>query len=142
MSETVKEYMDRTAAPPLTLTLYQIETGLAELLEYRAMRLADTSDPPKQEELDAIEGEIRRYEFATPAKVSGVAAIFRRWRDQRGAAKGEIRRLQMIVATFEAMEVYLKARVAEVLERLPAPKMGARKLIGTDGSTLDRKSVV
>lgn len=126
----------------LDLTLYQLETGLAELLEYRAARMADREDPPTAEELEALEGEVRRYEIATPAKVSEVAAIFRHWKQQREAVIAERQRLKAIEKNLEAMEARLKVRVAEVLELLPEPtgKIKSKVLTGADGSRLILKT--
>lgn len=120
----------------MNLTLYQIESGLAQLIEYRASRMADTEEPPTQEELDAIEGEIRKYEFREPAKVAGVAAIFRSWRTTRETAAAEAKRYRAIAKAFEGMEARLKECVGAVLELLPAPAKGCRTLTGADGSKL------
>src|SRR5262245_22180237 len=128
MSETLEKRMD--------LTLYQIEAGLLELVEYRQMRLEDKEDPPTAEELEVLEGEIRRYEIASPAKVAGVIGILRKWRTDREAAETEVKRLRAIVHSFEAMESRLKDAVAEVLRLLPMPEKGARKLHGSRGGYL------
>jgi hypothetical protein len=73
----------------MNLTLYEIEDGLAKLIEYRAERLLDTVDPPTPEELAAVDAEIDKYQFREPAKVAGVAAIFRMWKAQRTNIKAE-----------------------------------------------------
>jgi len=122
--------------PTLDISLYHIETGLAELIQYRAERVAEIDGPLAEGELDAIDSEIRKYQMATPAKVAGVAAIFRSWRAHRDTAKAEIGRLKKIVAHLEAMEDRLKEYVADVLAMLPEPKKGPRKLTGADGSVL------
>jgi hypothetical protein len=124
------------ARPVLDLTLHQLETELAQLVEYRQERLADTVDRPSEEEIAALDAEIQRYQIAGPAKVSGVAAIFRSWRAKRETARAEANRLLQIVKHYECMEARLKEYAAGVLEKLPAPKKGCRKLVGADGSQL------
>ncbi len=123
-------------APALDLNLFQLESGLAGLIEYREERISDTENPPDAEELAALDAEIQRYEIATPAKVSGVAAVVRNWRAKILTARVEIDRLQKIAAHYEAMETRLKDYVGSILERQPMPKKGCRKLVGADGSQL------
>jgi hypothetical protein len=118
------------------LTLYQIEDELSQLIEHRAERLADKEDPPSPDELAAIEGEIDRYHFAEPVKVTGVVAMFRQWRAQRANIKAESDRLKALDGMLEACETRLKDRVAAALELLPQPAKGSRKLVGMDGSQL------
>jgi hypothetical protein len=129
-----------TAAQPKPMkgvSLYAIEQGLADLIAYRQERLADKEDPPQQDELDAIEGEIRKYQISEPAKVSGVVAIFRMWKAQIANAKEEIKRFREIVRALEANEARLKEHCAGALEVLPAPAKGkSRSLTGLDGSRL------
>ncbi len=123
-------------APALDLDLYHLESGLAGLIEYREERISDTENPPDAEELAALDAEIQRYEIATPAKVSGVAAVVRNWRAKVITARAEIDRLKKIAAHYEAMEARLKDYVGSILERQPMPKKGCRKLTGSDGSQL------
>ena len=118
------------------LTLYQIEDGLAYMIEYRAERMADKAEPPTEEELAAIDGEIDKYQFQEPVKVSGVAAMFRKWRAQRTNIKAEIERLKSLDNMLDSMETRLKDRVAAALELLPMPAKGCRKLSGVEGSVL------
>ncbi len=125
---------------PLDLSLYSLETGLAELIEYRQSRLMDGETPPTEEEIAAIDAEIQRYEIAKPAKVTGVVGIFQSWKSKRQAAKAEIDRLRAIITHLETMEARLKDYCASVLERLPAPKRGSRKLVGVDGSELSLRT--
>ena len=120
----------------LSLSLYQIDQGLADLLEYREERMADTAAPPDAEELAAVDGEIAKYMQALPAKVAGVAAMLRRWRSTRETAKAEVDRLRGIIGLLEGREARLKALVQDVLEMQPAPKKGCKKLTGVDGSVL------
>jgi hypothetical protein len=122
--------------PPLDLTLHQIEVGLEQLIEYRQERLADTVERPSEEEILALDMEIERYQISGPAKVSGVAGIFRSWKAKRETARAEIKRLQQVVAHYECMEGRLKDYCAGILERQPAPAKGCRKLVGIDGSQL------
>jgi hypothetical protein len=118
------------------LTLYQIESELADLIAHRQERIADTEDPPSPDELAAIDGEIDRYHFAEPVKVTGVVAMFRQWKAQRANIKTERDRLKALDNMLEAMETRLKDRVAAALELLPQPAKGSRKLVGVDGSQL------
>ena len=123
----------------LDISLYHLEQGLADLIAYRAERVAEIDGPLAEGELEAIDAEIQRYEMATPAKVSGVAAIIRSWRAQKDTAKAEIARLKGIVEHLESMDARLKDYVASILERLPVPAKGSRKLTGNDGSVLSLK---
>lgn len=122
------------------ISLYSIEEGLAQLLQYRQERMADKEDPATPEELEAIEGEIRKYEIREPAKVTGVVAMFRQWKAQRANIKAERDRLRDIDRQIEANEKRLKEHVAAALELLPEPKKGCRTLIGLEGSKLMLKS--
>jgi hypothetical protein len=127
------------AKPSLDLSLYHLDRDLAGLIEYRQERIADTADPPSEDELKALELEIRRYLEALPKKVSGTVAVVRHWRSQRMAAKQEIDRLKAIVAHLDSMEARLLEYCGEVLEHQPEPKKGCRKLVGADGSTISLK---
>lgn len=120
----------------MNLTLYEIEDGLAKLIEYRAERLLDTADPPTPEELAAVDNEIDKYQFKEPAKVAGVAAIFRMWKAQRTNIKAERDRLRALDRFLEAAEARLKDRVAAALDLLPSPAKGCKKLTGHEGSVL------
>lgn len=125
--------------PSLDLSLFHLDRDLAGLIEYRQERIADAADPPSEDELKALELEIRRYLEALPKKVSGTVAVVRHWRSQRMAAKQEIDRLKAIVAHLDAMEARLLDYCGEILEKQPEPKKGCRKLTGTDGSTISLK---
>jgi hypothetical protein len=88
------------------------------------------------EERAALDGEIRRYMAALPAKVEGVAAIFRQWKAQLAAINSERDRLAVMAKRVEGNEVRLKGYVAEVLALQPEPKKGCRKLVGSQGAML------
>lgn len=125
--------------PSLDLSLFHLDRDLAGLIEYRQERMFDFEDPPTEEELKSLDGEIKRYLEALPKKVAGVAAVVRNWRSQRGNARREIDRLKAIVAHLDAMEARLLECCGEVLEHQPEPKKGCRKLVGADGSTISLK---
>ncbi len=118
------------------LTLFQIDEGLAELIAYRAERLEDQEQPATDEERAAIDGEIRKYMEALPRKVAGITAILRKWESERETAQKEVKRYRKIIRGIEENEALLKDRCAEVLEKQPEPKKGARSLTGVDGSKL------
>ncbi len=121
-----------------SISLFQIEAGLLELLEHRATRLADRDDPPDAEELEALEGEIQRYQFAEPRKVAGVAAIDRMWDADIATGKQELARVRLWIKEREAMRKYLRERIADALSLLPEPtgKTKSKVLVGVDGSKL------
>src|ERR1035441_2191434 len=118
------------------LSLYNIDAELTQLLNYRDERMSDRDDPATEEELKALDGEIQKYMQQLPAKVDGVAAIFRRWKAARESAKAEISRIQGIIAHIEARETRLKVYVADILAMQPEPAKGCRKLTGNAGSVL------
>lgn len=118
------------------LSLYHLDNELLNLLAYRDERLSDSDAPPTDEEISAVDGEIRKYLEALPAKVSGVAAIFRMWRGQVATIKTEADRLAGLRRSIETREAWLKEIVAGVLDHQPEPKKGCKKLIGSDGSQL------
>jgi hypothetical protein len=122
--------------PALDLSLYQLEKDLADLIEYRQDRLADTENRPTEEEIAALDAEIQRYEIAEPAKVSGVVAIIRKWKTTRETAEAERKRLKAICTHLECMEERLKSYLEQIVDALPKPKKGAKKLVGKDGSTI------
>ena len=118
------------------LSLYHIDSELAALLDYRDERISDTEDPATAEEIAAVDGQIAVYMQALPAKVEGVAAMFRKWASQRQAVKDEIRRLSSIFDHIENKEKRLKSYVADILAMQPEPAEGCRKLVGNGGSVL------
>ncbi len=120
----------------MDLTLFKIEDELAQLIEHRAQRVADLEEPASAEELSALDQVINEYELAAPAKVTGVVAMFRKWKAQRANIASEILRLTAIDKFLDACERRLKERAAAALELLPMPKKGARTLTGVDGSRL------
>jgi hypothetical protein len=113
------------------VSLWHIDETLAQLLSYQAERLADTQEPPDEEERATLESEVRKYLEALPAKVDGVAAVLLHMRSRRESIKSEVDRLKALAASVEADEARLKAYVAEILERQPLPKKGPRKLVGS-----------
>lgn len=121
------------------LSLYHVDAELQALIQYREDREMDTEDPMGDDERAALNGEIARYLEALPAKVEGVAAIFRMWRGQRELIKAEAERLAKLARRIEANETRLKGYVADILAMQPEPKKGCRKLVGRDGSTLSLK---
>ena len=118
------------ARPLGDISLYHLDQGLSELLDYRAERVADTIDPPDADELEAVDGQIRKYLEALPTKIDGVAAVLlHRQRRQENLAS-EIKRLTAALEVAKAEEVRLKDYIAAVLEKQPMPKKGPRKLVG------------
>lgn len=124
---------ERERKPALDLALFHPFQQLLELIEYRQERLSDTVDRPTEAEIAAIDGEIRAVQLS-PEHISGVVAIRRNWASTADTAAAEVKRLRGIIAHYECMEERLKEYVAGVLEQIPVPKKGSRKLVGVDGS--------
>lgn len=133
--------------PAVSGSLWSIDEELAALIAFREEREADRSDPPTEEELAVLDGEIQRYMQALPQKVTGVAGYIRHVRSQldtilgpkdaNGTRKGgEVGRLIELAKRIESTEKRVLQYVADVLEKQPQPAKGCKKLTGADGSQL------
>lgn len=106
------------------LTLYEITDTLPVLLD--SLEMTEPGSPERAE----CEADITRYFEALPSKVDGVARMLAHFEAQAQLAADEIKRLQGRKARFERATEHLEAYVMAVLEKLPTPKRGPKKLEG------------
>ncbi len=116
---------------PDDISLYRLESGLIQLLEYRQERLSSTEDPASEEELVALDGEIKAYVTEKlPVKIDSTAAVVL-WKERRLASlREEKERIKRAINAESSDLERLKAYIADVLALLPEPKKGSRKLSG------------
>ena len=107
-----------------SLSLYEMSEDLVCLLDTRDMVEAGTADAA---ELDA---QIQRFQDALPRKVDSVCRMLAHLESQAAAAKLEAARLSQRQKQFESRAASLEGYCVRVLEALPAPKKGPRKLEG------------
>lgn len=114
------------------ISLFRLETGLLDLLDHRADRLADKSDPPSDEELDAIDLEIKAYTTEhLPKKVDSIAAVVL-WKEGRLKALAiEKDRISRAINSESSDLALLKRYIADVIELSPEPRKGPKKLVGS-----------
>ncbi len=117
------------------LSLYHIDEELTQLLQYREERMGDV-EPPDEDEVAALNSEIRRYLEALPRKVASVAGYIRSLDGQEAMADREAARIAAFKARIKARRELLKSYVADILEKQPQPAKGCKKLTGADGSVL------
>ncbi len=127
-----------TAALP-SMSLFHIDEELTQLLQYREERMADV-EPPDEDEVAALNSEIRRYMEALPRKVASVAGYLRSLDGQEAMADKEAARIAAYKSQIKARRELLKAYVADVLDKQPQPAKGCKKLTGADGSMLMLKT--
>jgi hypothetical protein len=113
------------------LTLYAITDTLPALLDSLDMCESD-------EQRAECEAEIQRYFAALPQKVDGVARMIAHYEGQSASASAELKRLADRKRRFDARLDSLKAYVVRVLDALPEPRRGAKRLEG-DTATLSLK---
>lgn len=106
------------------LTLYALTDTLPALIDS-----LEGLEPGTPEHAECA-AEIERYFEALPAKVDGVARFLSHLKAQAKHAADEVTRLQARKARFEAAHERLSGYVMRVLEQLPEPKRGNRKLDG------------
>lgn len=106
------------------LTLYSITDTLPALLD--SLEMTEPGSPERAE----CETEIARYMEALPTKVDGVGHIRSELKAADAHAGEEIKRLQMRQHRFRAALERLDSYVVSVLEGLPEPKRGPKKLEG------------
>lgn len=106
------------------LTLYAITDTLPALLD--SLEMTEPGSPERAE----CEAEIVRYMAALPSKVDGVSHVRASLKGAAALAAEEIRRLQMRKQRFDGALERLDAYVVGVLESLPEPKRGPKRLEG------------
>jgi hypothetical protein len=112
------------------LSLYTIDSQLEELIEYRQSRTEDADTPATEEELAAVDGEIKSYLAVLAKKVDGVTGLLLEWRARREAIVAERARLKTLLARIEARDARLRGYVEMIMSRQPAPDRGPRRLRG------------
>jgi len=112
---------------PGALSLYSLTNDLVSLLALRE-EMAEAKEDTAEVE-GTIQAYVREY---LPQKVDAVVAVLRTFESQRTLASEEIARLEGRKKQFTSAIDRLKEYCAAVLERLPKPKRGSRKL---DGAT-------
>jgi hypothetical protein len=115
--------------PKPTLTLYALSEELMAHLDS-----IDLTDPGSSERAEC-EAAIQAYLAQLPAKVDSVARMLAHLESQAQMAAREMQRLTMRKQTFERATERLEEYCVRVLEQLPAPRKGPRKLEG-ETSTL------
>src|ERR1051325_6743104 len=117
--------MTPAAEPIKELTLYHLSTELMDLLSVRAEMCEGGEDTTE------IDVQIAEYVQRIPDKVDATAHVLRTLESQETLAMEEISRLharrKRIVSALEHLKQYL----CSVLEQLPKPKRGCRKLEGS-----------
>ena len=111
-----------------SLSLYELSEELVCLLDTRDMVEQGSAD---QADLDA---QIQQFQDALPRKVDNVCRMLAHLESQAAAAKLaanlEFDRLTKRQKHFESQAASLEGYCVRVLEALPAPKKGPRKLEG------------
>lgn len=107
------------------LTLYQIEDTLAALVN------CDGAVPDDQ--LAEYLSELAKANEEAVAKRDNVIRFIRHLDLQMSNVDAEITRLSALKASYESGKKRVEKYVVSVLEQLPEPKRGARKLEGTVG---------
>jgi hypothetical protein len=106
------------------LTLYSVVDTLPALID--SLDMTEPGSPERAE----CEAEITRYFEALPQKVDGVAHVHAHLEAQVKFAGTEIQRLQNRKRRFEHAVERMEAYIMSVLDRLPVPKRGPKKLEG------------
>ena len=110
--------------PAPGMSLYALSEELMCLLDTAPMVEGGTIE---REDLDRA---IARFQEALPRKVDDVGRMFAHLEHLISFAKQEIDRIQARKKAFEAAIERLESYCVAVLEKLPEPKKGARKLEG------------
>jgi hypothetical protein len=116
------------------MTLYSLSEDLAAHLD--SVDLTEPGTPQR----DECEAAIRRYMEQLPAKVDSVAWMLAHLESQAQLAAQEMQRLQTRKQAFERAGDRLAAYCVRVLEQLPEPKRGPRKLEGETATLALRPS--
>lgn len=116
------------------MTLYHLSEDLTAYLE--SIDLTEPGTPERAE----CETAIQVYMEQLPAKVDSVAAMLVHLESQAKMAGEEIKRLTARKQAFERAHERLAAYCVRVLELLPEPKKGPRKLEGVHSTLALRPS--
>lgn len=105
------------------LTLYAITDTLPALLD--SLDMCETDEQRAE-----CEAEIQRYFAALPAKVDGVARFREHLAATVALSKAEAKRVSARADRFQRMLDRIDWYTIRILERLPEPKYGTRRLEG------------
>lgn len=108
-----------------SLTLYSLTDDLSQLMATRS-EMADNG-----EDTAAIDAEIAAYMQSLPEKIDSVAHVVRALEAQRDLALAEKHRIEARAKRFQDNLEHLKRYVVDVMEGLPEPKRGCKKLEGS-----------
>lgn len=111
-----------------SLTLYHLSDELTSLLAVRE-EMAEG-----KEDTSEIDAAIAEYMAALPQKVDAVVHVIRTLESQAELAAAEIHRLSARRRNFASAVDRLKEYCCSVIERMPKPKKGSRKLEGETAS--------
>lgn len=106
------------------LTLYSVVDTLPVLID--SLDMTEPGSPERAE----CEVDIARYLEALPQKVDGVAHVHTHMAAQVRLADAEIKRLQARKRRFENAVERMETYIMSVLDKLPVPKRGPKKLEG------------
>jgi Siphovirus Gp157 len=125
------------------ISLYQIESDLASLIEIREQELenhrhaVDNHGEPEAEMLEAIaviDNQIREYIAAEIRKVDNIRSFWRHCELMRDAAKAEAEMQAKRAKAWDGRLQRLKAVCLAVLETIPFPTGKPKKLEGRTGT--------
>lgn len=128
----------------LELSLYEIESQLADLVVFREEAAAEHAAAPegslerreKQDALAAIDNAIREYLQAELRKVDGVRSFWRHAELMRDAARAEAAAQTARAEVWGARLDRLKTMCQLVMEAMPWPAGKTKKLEGRTGSLI------
>jgi len=126
-----------SAAQQTNLSLYNIETGLLDLLRYREELASDPDITPQETtaSLDAVDAQIQEYVTREVQKVDGIAAFLRECETRATALKIEAQRVRSQAAMWEQRESRLREITLNVMQMV-----GAKELDGTNSTLKVRKN--
>lgn len=107
-----------------SLTLYELEDNLVALMD---------SEPTDEEQHLAWLDDLSKYTEVAVAKRDSVIRFLRHLDLQAENVDAEITRLSRLKASYEGGKARVERYVIAILEQLPEPKKGTRKLEGSVG---------
>jgi hypothetical protein len=116
------------------LTLFKITDNLPALIDTRDM--VDDGTPEAAE----IDAQITEYMRALPSKVDGVSHVLATFDAMEDAIDAEIKRLRDLKATAERRKYRLEQYVVAVMQNLPEPHKGPRRITGRTSELVLRKN--
>ena len=120
----------------MELSLYQIESGLADLIEMRETCVGSGDDPQTdyEHQIRVIDEAIRQYIETEIRKVDGIRSFWRHCELMRDAAKIEAEQQAKRSAQWAGRLERLKSMCKTVMESMPWPEGKPKKLEGRTGA--------